>query len=245
MAVENSNIVNLFIPCHMDMFQASTAFSAKEVLERMNIICQYHDEQTCCGRRFFMEGDVDSAKQMATQIVLEQYDEKLPLIIPDSSCAGFMRAYYRSLLENTVRPPQLKMFTEHVFELCDFIVNVRKVSCLGNTFRKRVYYFKSCSARNLYPKNDAPEILLRNTEGLDLLMDEHNQGCCGANGRFPMVNPQAAEEMAGEVMKRAYSMGAELVTSTDIHCLQMLDAYAVAHDVDVDVIHIADILKGD
>lgn len=244
MASEDSNIINVFIPCQMDMFQTNTAFSVMEVLSKLNIHCQYMDEQTCCGRRLFMEGDMDSAKTLATQVV-DQLGTVQMIVIPDSSCAGFMRSYYRSMLVNTFQSTELTKFKNHIFELCDYIVNIRKVECLGNTFCHRVYYFKSCSARNLYPQNDAAEILLRNTAGLDLETDNDYHGCCGAHGRFPNSNPQAAEKMALDILNKAYNSGSRIITSTDIHCLQMLDAYASKHGIDIDVMHIADILNGE
>ena len=58
-------------------------------------------------------------------------------------------------------------------------------------------------------------------------------------------NPEAAEKMTGEILLRAYNAGAEYITSTDIHCLQLLDAYKQDHSVDVGIIHIADILRGE
>jgi L-lactate dehydrogenase complex protein LldE len=117
---------------------------------------------------------------------------------------------------------------------------------LRNVFKHRVFYFKSCSARHLYPASTAPETLLRNTRGLDLIEDtEGEHSCCGANGRFAMLNPEAAEKMTGEIVQRAYNQGAEFITSTDIHCLQLMDAFKQQHDVDVDIIHIADILRGE
>ena len=58
-------------------------------------------------------------------------------------------------------------------------------------------------------------------------------------------DPVFAEKMTGEIVLRAYNQGAEYITSTDIHCLQLLDAYKQQHDVDIDIIHIADILRGE
>lgn len=241
---EESNIVNVFIPCQMDMFQPNSAYSVMTVLERLNLHCQYYDEQTCCGRRFYMEGEIENAKDLGIQII-DNFGTKVPFIVPDCGCAGYMRTYFRELLKNSFSTNDLRIFTQQVYELCDYIVNVKHIENLGNTFSHRVFYFKSCSARNLYPQNNAPETLLRNTLGLDLLMSDEFQGCCGANGRFTLANPATAEAMTGEIVTKIYNMGAEYVTSTDIHCLQMIDAYKEAHDVGIEVIHIADILKGE
>lgn len=241
---KDCNIVNVFIPCQMDMFQPDTVFSVLAVLESLNIHCQYYDGQTCCGKRFYMEGMIEEARDLGIQIV-DNYGNTLPFIVPDSGCAGFIKKYFRSLLELHSSPNKLRDFTQQVYELCDYIVNVKHIECLGNTFSHRVFYFKSCSARNLYTPNSAPEILLKNTQGLDLLLDDSLHGCCGVNGRFALANPDATEAMTGEIVNKIYNMGAEYITSTDIHCLQMLDAYKEKHDVGIEVIHIADILRGE
>lgn len=239
-----NKIVNLYVPCQMDMFQSGTARSAMAVLERLGDRCQYFDEQTCCGCRFYLEGEIAYAKDLAIN-VLDCYDVKLPFIVPDSTCAGFIKTQYKRLLKNAYQPTDLAIFTQNVHELCDYIVNVKKVECLDNYFPHKVFYFKSCSARNVYPANDAPETLLRNTRGLELVMDDNIHGCCGANGRFSKVNPTASEALTGEIISKIYNMGVEYITSTDIRCLQHLDAYKIAHDVGLEIIHIADILKGE
>ena len=156
-----------------------------------------------------------------------------------------MKTQYKHLLKNAYTPTDLTNFSNNVRELCDYIVNVKQVESLGNYFPHKVFYFKSCSARNVYPANNAPETLLRNTRGLELLMDDDIHGCCGANGRFSKVNPSASEALTGEIISKIYSMGAEYVTSTDIRCLQHLEAYKLAHGVDLEIMHIADILKGE
>ena len=51
--------------------------------------------------------------------------------------------------------------------------------------------------------------------------------------------------MIGEIVQKIYNKGAEFVTSTDLHCLQMIDAYKEEHEVGIKVMHIADILKGE
>jgi len=241
---DNSNIVNLFIPCQMDMFQAGTAQSAFTVLERLGLLCQYHEEQTCCGRCFHMQGENEYVTNLAFKIV-DENDAKLPFVIPDCACAGFIRKYYQNLLWNVCPLNNVKDFVLHVYELCDYIVNIKHIEKLNNTFNHRVFYFKSCAARNLYPTNDAPEILLRNTNGLSLLTDDSIAGCCGANGRFAMENPELAAKMTGDILSKIYALGAEYVTSTDIHCLQQMDAYKMQNDIGIEVIHIADILKGE
>lgn len=249
---DSQQTVFLYVPCQMDLFQADTVTSAITVLNRLNQFCHYDKENTCCGRRFFMEGEMQYAKDLGYQVIksyteyCELHKKRFPVVIPDAACAGFMHRHFDLILKNATLPNELNSFINNVHELCDYIVNELKVESLGNAFRHRVFYFKSCAAKHLYPDNNAPETLLKNTIGLDLVEDtEEKNCCCGANGRFPMLNSEASEKMTGEIVLRAYNQGAEFITSTDIHCLQMMDAYRQEHEVDVRIIHIADILRGE
>lgn len=246
--------VSLFIPCGMDMFQSETALNVMTVLDRLGIHYLYDTEQTCCGRRFYMEGEIGLAKELGdklmneydkqNEIIRKKYRTILPFVVPDCACAGYIKKYFRQLLENSGFPQKIKIFTDQVYELCDYIVNYQHCQSLGNLFSHRVFYFQSCAARNLYPSKNAPEILLSNTKGLDLIQPEL-QTCCGANGRFNLTNPEAAEALTREIVDKAYAAGAQYITSTDIHCIQQIDAYVKENDIGVEVVHIADILKGE
>lgn len=247
--MSDKQTVFLYVPCQMDLFQERTVYSVMTVLDRLGQFCHYDPENTCCGRRFFIEGALQYAQDLSYKVIksytdyCELHKKTFPIVVPDAACAGYMKRDFNVVLKNATIPADLSNFIDNVHELCDYIVNVLNVQSLGNEFRHRVFYFKTCSAMNKYPANNAPETLLANTAGLDLILDG-NMCCCGANGRFPMVNPSTAEKMAGEIVQRAYNQGAEFITSTDILCLQMLEAYKLHFNVDVEIIHIADILRG-
>jgi len=139
----------------------------------------------------------------------------------------------------------IRNFTQNIYELCYYIVNIKAIEKLDNIFNHRVFYFKSCSARNLYKLDDEPELLLSNTVGLDLLIDNELNTCCGANSRFAITNPETSDILCRQIIDRAYQMGAQYITSTDIHCLQHIDAVLSTLDITLETIHIADILLGE
>ena len=86
--------VFLYVPCQMDLFQAETVSSVIAVLNRLNQFCHYDKENTCCGRRFFMEGELQYAKVLGYQVIksyteyCELHRTKFPVVIPDAACAG-------------------------------------------------------------------------------------------------------------------------------------------------------------
>jgi len=236
--------INVFIPCCMDMFAPSVARSTFAVLERLGDEIIYNPEQTCCGRRFYQAGELELAKELANKLILE-YDLKYHTVVPTTSCVGYIKNYYKELLENSAEMNMIRAFTQNIYELCYYIVNIKAVEKLGNIFNHRVFYFKSCAARNLYKLDDEPELLLNNTLGLDLLTDNKLNTCCGANSHFALANPEVSDVLCNQIIERAYQMGAQYITSTDMHCLQHIDSMLNTIDITLETIHIADILLGE
>ena len=242
MITKNNNFVNVFIPCCMDMFSPTIPISVMNILELLGDNCVYNKESTCCGRQLFQEGAIEYAQQLGEKLISE-YNTKYPIVIPSSACAGYIKNHFKHLFENIIVPQNLKKFTQNVYELCDYIVNVKNAKCVNNTFNHRVFYFKSCAAKNSYRLYDEAEILLKNTRGLELLESQKVFDCCTANSRFSFHNPEITDMILGDIIKHVYNMGAQYITSTDIHCLQHIDAYIQADpQYNIEVIHIADIL---
>ena len=244
MALQDNHVI-LFIPCEMDMFSPSVASSVVHLLEKLGLEVHYNAEQTCCGRNFFFSGEIETAKELGAKMMSEYEGSKYPLVIPSAACAGFIRKYYSQLLANVSVVNDLKNFVTNTYELCDFLVNILGVNNLENHFPQRVFYFKSCAARNMYELQDEAEILLKNTKGLELLTDPDMNECCSANGRFSVINPEASDQMIEKIVTKIYSMGAQYVTSTDINCLQHMDAFIQSKGMGLEVIHIADILNAE
>jgi L-lactate dehydrogenase complex protein LldE len=236
--------VNVFIPCCMDMFCPSVARSVLTILERLGDEVIYNPEQTCCGRRFYQTGELEFAKELANKLILE-YDLRYPIIVPTTACVGYIKNYYKELLKNAAEVYLIKNITQNIYELCYYIVNIKCIEKLNNHFNHRVFYFKSCAARNLYKLEDEPELLLSNTVGLDLLIDNELNTCCGANSYFAFSNSELSDILCRQIIDRAYQMGAQYITSTDMHCLQHIDAVLNTLDITMETVHIADVLLGE
>jgi L-lactate dehydrogenase complex protein LldE len=228
----------------MDMFSPSVPKSVFTILERLGDEVIYNQEQTCCGRRFYQTGEGDLAKELAEKMILE-YNLQYPIVAPTTACVGYIKNFYKELLENSAEVNMLRAITQNIYELCYYIVSIKGIEKLDNIFNHRVFYFKSCSARNLYKLDDEPELLLSNTHGLDLLIDDTLNACCGANSLFTFANPEISDNLCTQIIDKAYQMGAQFITSTDIHCLQHIDALLNTLDITLETIHIADILLGE
>ncbi len=235
------NMVNVFIPCCMDLFVPTAAKATISILEKLGDECYYNEGQTCCGRQFFLRGDRDTASRLAYQLTTF-FDNESNIVVPSAACAGFIRNYYAKLIDTQAFPKSVKHVTQKTFELCDYIVNEKQVTELGNSFPEKVFYYQSCAVRNLYRSGDEVETLLRNTKGLELFTDPTMNLCCSANGDFAMHNHEMSEFLLKKIVDRILETGAEFVTCADLHCLQYIDAYIQSQDIDLEVIPLPVIL---
>ena len=70
--------------------------------------------------------------------------------------------------------------------------------------------------------------------------------CCCGNGDFAFHNGELTELMLKQIVERIMTYDVEFVTSTDLHCLQYIDAYiANRSDVKFKVAPIAEILNSE
>lgn len=236
--------VNLFVPCHMDLFLPYGVQPILSLLEGMGEIPYYNSELTCCGRQFLMRGEIDAAQELAFRLV-RYFDNGYPIVCPSSDCVGYLKKYAKQLCQHSAVQSAVAHVVQDSYELCDYIVNKKHVECLNNTFNHKVFYFRSCSARNIYPSDDAIT-LLQNTKGLELVTDPDMKLCCCGNGDFALHNGELTELMLKQIVDRISSYDVEFVTSTDLHCLQYIDAYiATRNDVKFNVVPIAEILKSE
>ena len=234
-------MVNVFIPCCMDLFVPMAAKATISILEKLGDVCYYNEGQTCCGRQFFLRGDRDTASRLAYQLTTF-FDNERNIVVPSAACAGYIKNYYTQLIDTQAFPKSVKHVTQKTYELCDYIVNEKQVTKLGNSFKAKVFYYESCSVRNLYRCGEEAEILLRNTEGLELFTEPSLHFCCSANGDFAMHNHEMSEFLLKKIVDAIVATGAEYVTCADLHCLQYIDAYIQSHDIDLEVIPLPVIL---
>lgn len=236
------NIVNVFVPCCMDLFVPASAQSMMSVLERLGDECLYVSELTCCGRQFYIRGDRDTASKLAYQLT-SAFDNEYDIVVPSPACAGFIKNTYGDLTSMQSFPKAVGHITKRTFELCDYIVNEKKVTCLGNNFPHKVFYFQSCSERNSYRSGNEIITLLENTGGLKLFMDLSMNTCCSANGGSAFHNHELSEFLLKMIVDRALESEAEFITCSDVHCLQYIDAYLQQEGIDIETASIPQILN--
>ncbi len=233
--------VDIFIPCFIDQVYPETGMNMVRILEKFGAIVFYNDQQTCCGQMAFNSGFWDEAKAMGEKFIKDFSSDRY-VVGPSASCVGMVRNYYPKLFHNSSLHNECKQLQKKIFEFTDFLVNVMKVTNTGAVFEKKVTYHASCASLREYGLNDEPFQLLKNVKGLELIEMENADTCCGFGGTFSVKYEPISTAMAEQKVEWAKKTGAEYIVSTDSSCLMHLDTFMKKHNVDMKVMHLADLL---
>lgn len=233
--------VQLFIPCFVDQLYPQRAFNMVKVLEQAGCTVEYNTNQTCCGQPAFNAGFWNDAKEVCSKFI-KDFSGADFIVAPSASCVGFVRNYYSKLFDNSSLHNEVKDLGKRIFEFSDFLVNVLKIENVGAVLHGKATYHDSCAALRECKIKQEPRTLLNNVKGLELVEMNDVETCCGFGGTFAVKFEAISTSMADQKVNNALATGAKYIISTDLSCLMHLDGYIRYKAVDLQVMHIADVL---
>lgn len=233
--------VQIFIPCFVDQLYPQTAFNMVKVLEKVGCEVEYNANQTCCGQPAFNAGFWDASKEVCSKF-MDDFSGDAYIVAPSASCVGFVRNYYMKMFENSSRHNDIRDLQKRTFELTDFLVNICKIDNVGASLHTRATYHDSCAALRECRIKKEPRQLLSNVTGLQLSEMDDVETCCGFGGSFAVKFEPISIGMADQKVMNALKTGAECIISTDMSCLMHLDGYIRHKKLNIQTMHIADVL---
>lgn len=233
--------VQLFIPCFIDQLYPQTAFSMMKVLEKAACEVQYNPNQTCCGQPAFNAGFRNECIPVAEKF-LKDFEGTDFIVAPSASCVGFVRNYYGGLFTETPHADTVASISKRLFEFTEFLTDVLKIENFGAAFHAKATYHNSCAALRECKIKDAPQRLLNQVKGLELVEMNDNETCCGFGGTFAVKFEPISVAMADQKITNALATGAEYIISTDNSCLMHIDGVIKNKKLPLKTIHIAEVL---
>src|ERR1017187_8525740 len=234
-------IVDIFVPCFIDQVYPAVAESMVKVLEKLGCGVNYNPEQTCCGQPAFNSGYWNDAKEVGEKFIKEFQNDRY-IVCPSASCAGYVKNYFPELFHNTALHNQFKQVQKNMFEFTDFLVNVLKITDIGAKLQGIGTYHDSCAALREYGVKREPRVLLEKVRGLEMREMKDTETCCGFGGSFAVKFEPIAVGMGQEKVNHALDVSADYLISTDMSCLMHMEGYIKKQNINLKVMHIADVL---
>ncbi len=240
--------VGLFIPCYVNQFYPSAAIATLQLLQKLGVEVVYPPRQTCCGQPMSNSG-FEHLAHGCDDLFIENFSAFGYIVAPSASCVLHVKEH----LTSAKYPDLVAGVRAKVYELVEFLTDILKVQKLNARFPHKVGIHQSCHGlRGLHlaqmselnaPPFSKPEHLLNMVEGLELIVLDRKDECCGFGGTFCMTEEAVSVKMGKDRVTDHLKNGAEYITSSDLSCLMHLEGILHRNKANVSVIHIAEILN--
>ncbi|SFF55763.1 (Fe-S)-binding protein [Thermoflexibacter ruber] len=239
--------VGLFIPCYVDQFYPQVGIATLQILEKIGLEVEFPLRQTCCGQPMANSGfEADSEPVM--RLFVQHFKDYEYIVAPSGSCVLHVRERYEHLGHSA----EITHIREKTFELCDFLVDVMKITDFGAVFPHKVGLHLSCHGQRGLRQAQSSEIvgedfsklklLLSHVKGLELVDLDRKDECCGFGGTFCVSEEAVSARMGIDRVHDHEKHHAEVITGGDMSCLMHLEGIIRRQKKNIKVMHFAEIL---
>jgi glycolate oxidase iron-sulfur subunit len=233
--------VAIFPGCAFEFFFADTGEHIIKDLVNAGYEVAYPRDLTCCGLAVRSAGDLKTAQEMAMKNIaaLEQYDT---VITGCATCGSTLKDYGRWFDETDQRRLKAKKLSSKIKDLSEFLAeNGMEASTSDKVV---VTYHDPCHMRWRQGIKEQPRKLLRAIPGVEFVEMEGADECCGLGGSFSLSHRDISLEIQKKKMESVRKTGADVVVTSCPGCLVQLKDGALRHGVDVEVMHISQLIGG-
>jgi L-lactate dehydrogenase complex protein LldE len=240
--------VGLFVPCYIDQFYPQVAISSLQLLEKLGCKVVVPFNQTCCGQPMANSGFASLSKGCDANFI-KNFAELDYIVCPSGSCTLHIKEH----LHSDEFPEKAMQIQQRVYELTEFLTDVLNLTSFNGSFPHRVGLHNSCHGqRGLHlssmselvaPVFSKPADLLNRINGLELLVPERSDECCGFGGTFCVFEEAVSVKMGKDRIQEHEQNQVEILTGGDMSCLMHLEGILKRKKSKVRVMHIAEILN--
>lgn len=218
--------LQLLATCLIETIRPEAGLAVVEVLERLGLMVEYPEGQTCCGQPAFNGGLWGEAEAMARHTLDVLNASDAPVVVPSGSCADMIRHHYPKLLAgDPVYGPIATAVAARTYEFSEFLVEVMGVKRLpfinnqSDVQAEKVTYHPSCHLLRGLGITTAPKQLLDGIDDVEVFELPNTEECCGFGGLFAVKMGAISSAMLERKLNAIEQSGAEIVVGCDVSCL--------------------------
>jgi len=236
--------VGLFVTCLVDLIRPSVGFASVKLLEDAGCEVTVPTAQTCCGQPAFNSGDKPDARALALNTIAA-FEGCEYVVAPSGSCAGMLKHHYPELLgDDPATADRARLFSEKVYELVSFLVDVRGMEKVNAGYKTTATYHDSCAGLREMGVKAQPRKLLASVEGLTLEEMEDAEVCCGFGGTFCIKYPDISNAIVEKKTANIAASKTGCLLAGDLGCLMNMAGKLSREGRQIEVRHVAEVLAG-
>ncbi len=240
--------VGLFPTCLVAASAPDIALATRTLLEQQGHDVVLLEAATCCGQPAWNSGQHEAARPVAAASLGAFVDADVAaIVVPSGSCTAMIRDYWpRLFAADADQASAVATALDRTMELTEFLAaHATEPVEVADTADEtdEVLYHPSCHMTRLLGLVDAPRHTLERS-GLTPTSHAATGQCCGFGGLFSVKYPELSVAMADDVLDGMIDAEATTVTGCDLSCLLQLSARAKFRDLDLNFIHVAQLVAG-
>jgi L-lactate dehydrogenase complex protein LldE len=235
--------VYYFGTCLADMFYPEAGLAGIKLIQQQGVRVVFPSQQTCCGQPAYNSGFPAEARAVARK-QMDIFYKDYPIVVPSGSCAGMMKHHYPKLFEFENDPilNDIKDFSERIYELSEFLVNVLNIQLEDKGEPIKVTWHSSCHAMREMKVTEVSKSLIRQLKNVELLDLENEYECCGFGGTFAVKQPALSGVMVNDKVDYIKQSGATRVLAGDCGCLMNITGAMEYRNVPISGQHLAEFI---
>ena len=237
--------VAFFTGCMINYIYTDTGEAVVNVLKRNGVEVIIPALQNCCGTPVRINGDYETAKEMARANIDVFLKEKVDaVVVACGTCGLSLKEEYAELLEDDpIYSEKAKQLGTMIKDFTELVVSLEGFEEKIGHFPLKVTYHDPCHLVRGLKVKQQPRQIIRSIPGVTF--EEMNQAdsCCGSGGSFSLYHYDLSTQINDHKVEAIHQTGAEVLVTGCSACRMHIADGLNRQNVTMKEMHTAQLLE--
>jgi glycolate oxidase iron-sulfur subunit len=194
--------------------------------------------QGCCGALPLHAGDIDRARALARHNidVFERAGVER-IAVNAAGCGSAMKEYGQLFADDPAWAQRAGAISAKVRDVSELLVELGEVRAPRRPLAARVVYHDACHLAHGQGVRSQPRALLRGIPGVELVVPEEPEICCGSAGIYNLVQPEPAAQLGVRKVRHIAALSPDMIATANPGCTLQIAAAARSLGYDWPIFH--------
>ena len=194
--------------------------------------------QGCCGALPLHAGDVDRARALARHNIEVFEAAGIDRIAVNAAgCGSAMKEYGQLFADDPAWAERARAVSTKVRDVTELLAELGEIRAPRRPLAARVVYHDACHLAHGQGVRVQPRNLLRGIPGVELLVPEEAEICCGSAGIYNLVQPEPAAQLGARKVRHIAALSPDMIATANPGCTLQITAAARGLGYDWPIFH--------
>lgn len=237
--------VAFFTGCMINYMYTDTGTAVINVLKRNGIEVVIPSLQNCCGTPVRINGDYETAKEMARANIDVFLKENVDaIVVACGTCGLSLKEEYAELLsDDPIYYEKAQRLGTKVKDFTELVVSLSSFKDYIGSLPLQVTYHDPCHLVRGLKVKDQPREIINSIPGIDFKEMNKPDTCCGSGGSFSLYHYDLSTKINDRKIDDIRQTGAEVLVTGCGACRMHISDGLNRQNIQVKVMHTAQLLE--